>query len=347
MPSSDLDDVGRGTEPNPIQPEDQPELMPGITSEHPSECSDEREFGPFRVLGMSLIGSKNALSGTPREDAYAAVPIPGGGLVVAVADGVSAAYASRVAAMAAATAAARSIADTAADPATWHSRCELALSAAYGAIAEAEGGVTQRRDSQVLGTIDQQRGSSASTTLAFAELRALAAEVQLNWCVLGDTRVMLLRGSGTGRIEELSHPEGAGGGRAPDQLGSSGRHGEARSGQAALAHEDWVVVGTDGAVEAPIRARATKFVDVVRAWRPADGELRVLLRPLFEAQVTLTFAARDDRTAVFVGPSAGSEAVRPKDSAAEPDDTHESAEERLSEGPRELSEESEREAVRD
>ena len=302
-------------ESHPVTPMKFPEFLPGITSEHPSECSDERVFGPFRFIGMSIIGSKNQANGTPREDAYAAAPLPGGGLVVAVADGVSAADSSRVAAMAAATAAVRCVGDSSANPASWESRCQLAVKAAQDAIAVAESFAPDRPDVRVLGAMDQLRGNGASTTLAFAEVCPLESEVQLHWCALGDTQVMLVKGLGLGPVEPVSHPGGVSGDHAPGQLGGTTMHGDPMLGEVKIGLGDWVLIGTDGAVEAPLRARSREFAATIRAWAPSDSNLRDLLQPLMQAQVKGVFAARDDRTAIFVGPAGGSATVAPQPSA--------------------------------
>jgi hypothetical protein len=205
------------------------------------------------------------------------------------------------------------------------------VAAVQDAIAEAESGAASRADLRVLGTIDQQRGSGAATTLAFAEMRVHESAVHLKYYVLGDTQVMLVRGTGSDPVEQVSHPKGSGGGRAPDQVGATRVHGLAYYGEIGIGLDDWVVVGTDGAVEAPIRARSKAFAEAVRAWRPADSDLRRLLRPLLQARVTGTFAARDDRTAVFVGPAAGRNASEPGEVADRPEEPLESTAESATE----------------
>lgn len=269
------------------------------TSSHPAVSMDAADVGPFQVIALSVIGSSHVTARTPREDAYA-VKASDYAVIACVADGISSASGSRIAAIVASDIVASSLASESSRW-SWSSRCDAALGLAATAVAQlSPTHLSQRTDCRVLGTADMERHWPPATTLAAVELTRNGTATRLQWLVLGDTEILLVNPS-DGGIQRLSHAASDLLSDAPDRLGSKGKAGTSRTGEAHLAPGTWVLLASDGAIDGPLSASSQLIAQQLRTFSGPSMDLatRMLAELLAPVQ-----GAYDDRTMVAIGFSA-------------------------------------------
>ena len=281
------------------------------TSEHPAICTDSFQSADLRVTCVSVRGGFHVSSGVPREDAYAAVALGSGAVVLAVADGVSQARASRIAASAAANAAIVAIGASHATGAEWNDRVESAMERAISAIALQESHIGHRGDVDVLGPIDMKRRPRGHTTLALAEVSSTPGGVHVRWASLGDSGVLTLA-SDAESINYISDPEAGVEAGVPDQMSGEGIRGRVAKGQVSLPPGSWVILATDGAITEGIgefnaEISGWLWASIDQSDRVADVSVEPDARSdgafLADLLGRVVDSGFDDRTLVVAGPS--------------------------------------------
>lgn len=79
-----------------VQPRPHAPVDPGVRHPRPAVLADAGATTTHLFAGASLVGASHQAVGSPRQDSFAVVALPGGGLVVAVADGLGSRASSQV-----------------------------------------------------------------------------------------------------------------------------------------------------------------------------------------------------------------------------------------------------------